>query len=193
MRNQKGTATMTVSPSKTTTTTWTIDPAHSSVEFKVKHMMISTVKGQFGAVEGTITIDEANLANSSVDAKIDTQSVTTHNEMRDNHLRTNDFFNAEEFRYITFKSTKIELEGDEEFKLYGDLTIRDVTKPIVLEAELDGFMDKDAFGKRRVAFSAETDINRKEFGVNWSGAIEGGGVVVGDKVKVELNIAATQN
>jgi len=193
MRNQKGTARMTVSPSQTATTTWTIDSAHSSVEFKVKHMMISTVKGQFGAVEGTIQIDEANLANSRVDAKIDTQTITTHNEMRDNHLRTNDFFNAEEFRYITFKSTKIEMKGDEEFKLYGDLTIRDVTKPVVLEGELDGFMDKDAFGKRRVAFSAETTINRKEFGVNWNGAIEGGGVVVGDKVKVELNIAATQN
>lgn len=184
---------MTASPSTTKVTTWTIDPAHSSIEFKVRHMMISTVKGQFGAVEGTIRMDEANPVNSSVEAKIDALTITTHNEMRDNHLRTNDFFNAEEFRHITFKSTRIEPDGDDEFKIYGDLTIRDVTKPIVLEAELDGIMEKDAFGKRRAAFSAETSINRKDFGVNWDGVIEGGGVVVGDKVKIELNIAATQD
>ncbi len=183
---------MTVSPSETRTTTWTIDPAHSSIEFKVKHMMISTVKGQFGAVEGTIQMDEANPANSSVEAKIDAHTITTHNEMRDNHLRTNDFFNAEEFRHITFKSTKVEPEDDDEFKVYGDLTIRDITRPIVLDVELEGIIEKDAFGKRRAAFSAETSINRKDFGVNWNGAIEGGGVVVGDKVKIELNIAATQ-
>lgn len=182
---------MTASPS-TATTTWTIDAAHSTVEFSVKHMMISTVKGQFGAVEGKIWMDEANPANSRAEAKIDAQTITTHNEMRDNHLRTNDFFNAEEFRYITFKSTKVEPKGDE-FKVYGDLTIRDVTKPVVLDVELDGIMEKDAFGKRRAAFSATTSINRKEFGVNWNGAIEGGGVVVGDKVKIELHIAATQD
>lgn len=183
---------MTVSPIETTTKAWTIDSTHSSVEFKVKHMMISTIKGQFGAVEGTIEIDEANLANSSVEARIDTQTITTHNEMRDNHLRTNDFFNAEEFRYITFKSTKIEPDGEDDFKLYGDLTIRDVTKPIVLEGEMEGILEKDARGNRRIAFSVETSINRRDFGVNWNGAIEGGGVVVADKVKVELNITAIQ-
>lgn len=183
---------MTISSSQTTTTTWTIDSTHSSVEFSVKHMMIATVKGRFGALEGTIQLDESSPANSSVEAQIDTQTITTYNEMRDNHLRTNDFFNAESFRYITFKSTKIEPNGGDEFKIHGDLTIRDVTKPIVLEAELAGLMEKDAFGKRRVAFEATTSINRKEFGVNWNGTIEGGGVVVSDKVKVDLHIAATQ-
>ncbi len=182
---------MSVSPTQTTTT-WSIDSAHSTVEFSVKHMMISTVKGQFGAVEGTIEFDPANPASASVDARIDTSTITTHNEMRDNHLRTNDFFNAEEFRYITFKSTSVEPKGDNEFLVHGDLTIRDVTKPITLDAVLEGVMEKDAFGKRRVAFSATTTINRKDFGVNWNGAIEGGGVVVADKVKVELNIAAVQ-
>lgn len=182
---------MTVSPTQATTT-WNIDTAHSTVEFSVKHMMISTVKGQFGAVEGTITLDPTNISSASVDARIDTSTITTHNEMRDNHLRTNDFFNAEDFRYITFKSTGIEPKGDDEFKINGDLTIRDVTKPVTLDGVFEGVMEKDAFGKRRAAFSATTSINRKDFGVNWNGAIEGGGVVVGDKVKVELNIAAVQ-
>ncbi len=113
--------------------------------------------------------------------------------MRDNHLRTNDFFNAEQWPDMTFRSTRIEPDGDGEFKIHGDLTIRDVTKPIVLDAEFEGLMEQDAFGKRRAAFTAETSLNRKDFGVNWNGTIEAGGVVVGDKVKVTLNIALVQD
>lgn len=179
-------------PQAAVATTWAIDSAHSNVEFSVKHMMISTVKGMFQHVEGTVQWDGQNFETATVNARIDSSTITTFNEMRDNHLRTNDFFNAEQWPDMTFRSTRIEPEDDEEFKIHGDLTIRDVTRPIVLDTEFDGLMEKDAFGKRRAAFSAETTINRKEFGVNWNGAIEGGGVVVGDKVKVTLNIAIVQ-
>ncbi len=173
-----------------TTGTWAIDPAHSNVEFSVKHMMISTVKGRFPSVEGTLLLDEAQPENSSVTARIDASSITTYNEMRDQHLRTNDFFNAEQWPNITFQSTRVERVSDDEFKVHGDLTIRDVTKPVVLDTELDGIMEKDAFGKRRAAFTATTAIDRTDFGVTWNGAIEAGGVVVGDKVKITLHIAA---
>jgi len=180
------------SPKTDLGTIWAIDAAHSNVEFRVKHMMISTVKGAFQTVEGTITWDGQHFETANVRARIDTGSITTYNEMRDNHLRTNDFFNAEQWPDITFESTRVEPDGDNAFKVYGNLTIRDVTKPVVLDTEFDGLMEKDAFGKRRAAFTAETEINRKEFGIVWNGAIEGGGVVVGDKVKVTLHIAAVQ-
>lgn len=176
----------------TKTTTWAIDAAHSVAEFSVKHMMISTVKGSFQNVEGEVTWDGSDFASAAVEARIDSSTITTYNEMRDNHLRTNDFFNAEQWPNIVFKSTGIEPDGDDEFKLHGELTIRDVTKPVTLDVEFEGLMEKDAFGNRRAAFTGETSINRKEFGVNWNGAIEGGGVVVGDKVKVTLHIAITQ-
>jgi polyisoprenoid-binding protein YceI len=176
----------------TRTTTWAIDAAHSIAEFSVKHMMISTVKGSFQNVQGEVSWDGENFSTATVDARIDSATLTTNNEMRDNHLRTNDFFNAEKWPAITFTSTQVEHEGDDEFKLHGELTIRDVTKPVVLDVEFEGLMEKDAFGNRRAAFTGTTSINRKEFGINWNGAIEGGGVVVGDKVKVTLHIAVTQ-
>lgn len=181
----------TLTATKVKAGTWIIDSAHSNVEFSVKHMMISTVKGQFSDVEGTIHLDTDNPGASSVTAKVDTGSVTTFNEQRDQHLRTNDFFNAEQWPDITFKSTKVERVGDDHAKVYGDLTIRDVTKPVVLDTELEGQI-LDAFGKQRAAFEITTEINRKDFGITWNSAIESGGVVVGDKVKITLNIAATQ-
>ena len=180
------------SATTTATTTWAIDSAHSNVEFSVKHMMISTVKGQFSTVTGTLEFDPARPETASVDASIDTASVTTFNQMRDNHLRTNDFFNAEQWPAITFKSTKVEPAGEDRFRIFGDLTIRDTTKPVVLDAELDGIVAKDAFGKRRAAFTATTEINRKEFGVNWNAVVEGVGVTVSDRVKITLHIAAVQ-
>jgi len=173
--------------------TWSIDSAHSNVEFSVKHMMISTVKGMFQNVEGTAKWDGSNFETASVEARIDTSSITTFNEMRDNHLRTNDFFNSEQWPDITFRSTGVEAKGDDEFVVHGDLTIRDVTQPVKLKAEFEGLMERDAFGKRRAAVTAETSINRGDFGINWNGAIEAGGVVVGDKVKVTLHIALVQN
>ncbi len=173
-------------------TTWAIDSAHSNVEFSVKHMMISTVKGQFSDVEGTVEWDGASFETAKVNARIDSSSITTFNQMRDDHLRTNDFFNAEQWPAITFESTRIEPDGDDEFKIHGELTIRDITKPVVLETEFEGMVEKDAFGKARSAFTATTQINRKDFGVNWSQALEAGGFVVGDKVKVTLHIAVVR-
>lgn len=173
-------------------TVWAIDTAHSSVEFSVKHMMISTVKGAFQHVEGTITWDGHDFETAQVRARIDTGSITTHNEQRDQHLRTNDFFNAEQWPDIVFESTRVEQHGDDEFKVYGNLTVRDATRPVVLDTEFDGLVEKDAFGKRRAGFTATTDINRKDFGINWNAALETGGVLVGDKVKITLHIAAVQ-
>jgi polyisoprenoid-binding protein YceI len=170
--------------------TWAIDSAHSNVEFAVKHMLVSTVKGSFQHVEGEIVWDGQNFGSAQVSARIDSGSITTYNEMRDNHLRTNDFFNAEQWPHITFRSTRVEQNGNDELKIYGDLTVRDVTRPVVLDTEFDGLVEKDAYGKRRAAFTATTTINRKDFGVNWNAALETGGVAVADKVKVTLHIAA---
>jgi polyisoprenoid-binding protein YceI len=177
---------------RTQTATWAIDAAHSIAEFSVKHMMISTVKGSFQTVEGTVMWDGENFESAEIDARIDSASITTYNEMRDKHLHSNEFFNAEQWPDITFRSNRIEAHGEDAIKLYGDLGIRDVTRPVVLDAEFEGLMEKDAFGSRRAAFSATTAINRKDFGVAWNGAIEGGGVVVGDKVKITLHIAIVQ-
>jgi polyisoprenoid-binding protein YceI len=156
-------------------------------------MMISTVKGMFQHVEGNVHWDGKNFETASVNARIDSSSITTFNEMRDNHLRTNDFFNAEQWPNLTFQSSRIEPDGDGQFKIHGDLTIRDATQPVILDTEFEGLMEKDAFGKRRAAFTAETTVNRKDFGVNWNGTIEAGGVVVGDKVKVTLHVAIVQD
>ena len=167
--------------------TWTIDSAHSSAEFAVKHMMVSTVKGRFRAVEGAVRIDEANPANSIVSAAIDVASVDTGVEQRDEHLRSDDFFNASAFPKITFRSTDLAQTPGGEWKLTGDLTIRDVSRSVTLDVEFEG-RGIDAYGKDRAGFSAETKINRKDFGVNWNGLIEAGGVVVSDSVKIALNV-----
>jgi polyisoprenoid-binding protein YceI len=182
----------TVNQQTAVATTWAIDSVHSNVEFAVKHMMISTVKGQFSDVEGTLEWDGENFETASVSARIDTSSVTTFNEMRDNHLRTNDFFNAEQWPDITFQSTRIEVTGDDELKIHGDLTIRDITRPVVLDTEFDGLLAQDAFGKARAAFTATAQINRKDYGVNWNQALEAGGIAVSDKVKITLHIAAVR-
>jgi polyisoprenoid-binding protein YceI len=172
--------------------TWTVDPAHSGVEFAVKHMMISSVKGRFRSFGGAIRLDEEHPENSSVTATIDTASVDTGVDQRDEHLRSADFFEVERFPEITFRSTVVEhIEGDR-WRITGDLTIRDITREVVLDTEYEGQI-KDAYGKQRAAFSADTELNRKDFGLNWNGLIEAGGVVVGDKVRVTLNIAAVRS
>ena len=174
------------------TKTWSIDPAHSSAEFAVKHMMVSTVKGRFQGVEGTVRIDEAKPEASQIEAAIDVASLDTGVEQRDAHLRSDDFFNAERFPKISFRGTKIErAEHAPTWTLTGDLTIRDVTRSVVLDVEEDG-RGLDAMGKDRAGFIAETKISRKDFGVNWNGLIETGGVVVGDTVKITLNIAVVR-
>lgn len=183
--------TASIAPQVETPTTWQIDPAHSLVEFAVKHMMFTTVKGRFRDLEGTIEIDEAQPENSSVEAKIAVASVDTNVEDRDKHLRSDDFFNAEQFPYLTFRSTRIERLGEERFKLIGELTIRDVTKEVDLDGEYEGQI-ADPWGNQRAAFTATTQISRKEFGIRWNQALETGGAVVGDNVKITLHLEAVR-
>jgi len=172
-------------------TTWNIDASHSHVEFAVKHLMISTVKGRFAEVEGTIVLDEANPANSRVEARIAASSVNTHEAQRDAHLRSADFFDAENHPYLTFSSTRVDPKGESDFTAYGDLTIRGVTHPVALEGEFAG-STSTPFGTTMAAFSAKTKINRKDYGLNWNAALETGGVLVGDEIKISLEIEAVQ-
>jgi len=169
-----------------------VDTAHSIVEFAVKHMMLTTVKGRFRDFQATIQIDEAHPENSSVTATINVASIDTNVPDRDAHLRSDDFLNAEKFPHITFRSTKVEhVEGDR-WRVTGDLTIRDVTRPVVLDTEFEGRIT-DPWGNDRAAFSAETSISRKDFNVRWNQMLETGGVVVGDNVKISLHIEAVRN
>ncbi|HEV3048685.1 MAG TPA: YceI family protein [Longimicrobium sp.] len=175
----------------TTTTTWTIDPAHTTVEFSLKHLMISTVRGHFGVVSGTIVLDEENPAASSVTAEIDVTSIDTRQEQRDAHLRSADFFEVEKYPNITFKSTRIEALGGGRYNVYGDLTIRDVTREVVLETTDEG-RGGDPWGGQRAGFSATTRIDRREFGLTWNQALETGGVLVGTDIKISLEVQAVK-
>jgi len=171
--------------------TWNIDASHSHVEVAVKHLMISTVKGRFADVEGTIVLDEANPANSSFDARIPVASIETKEASRDAHLRSADFFDAENHPYLTFVSGRVEPQGGNEFTVYGDLTIRGITREVALEGEYAGAV-ATPFGTKVAAFSARTKVNRKDYGLNWNAALETGGVLVGDEVKISLEIEAIQ-
>ena len=182
--------TLTAAPS-TTKTAWNIDPAHSVVEFSVRHMMVSNVKGRFGGVSGTIETTDENIADAQVDVEIDVASVDTRAEQRDAHLKSPDFFDVEKFPKITFKSTRINDNGDGTFELVGDLTIRDVTKAVTLHATDNG-RGNTPFGTYIAGFSATTQFNRNEFGVSFNMALETGGFVVGDTVKVSLEIEAAK-
>jgi len=170
--------------------TWNLDKAHTSIEFAVKHMMFSTVKGRFGEFSGTISLDDQNLANSSVQVEIQTASVDTRDPGRDTHLKSADFFEAEKFPAITFVSTKVEPGKNDEFKVTGDLTVHGMTKPVVLDVEKTG-RGKSPFGFEVAGFSATTKISRKEFGLEWNAALESGGVLVGDDIKISIEVEAT--
>lgn len=169
--------------------TWNIDASHSIAEFSVKHMMVSTVKGRFGTLEGVAEIDESNPLASSVRASIDVASITTNEPQRDTHLRSDDFFNAEKFPKITFISKRVERVDAENYRVVGDLTIRDVTKEVVLDTEFEGQV-RDPYGNQRAGFTATAQISRGDFGVNFNGLLETGGVIVSDKVKITLHIEA---
>ncbi len=171
--------------------TWSIDSVHSIVEVSAKHMLVSTVKGLFHSLEGTLHWDEADPAASSVEASIEVASIDTGEAQRDAHLRSDDFLNAEKYPKITFRSTRLEPLDDTHCKLYGDLTIRDVTRAVVLDTEYEGQV-KDVWGKQRAAFTAETTIDRKDYGGKWDGLVEMGSVVVGDKLRITLNTAAVR-
>jgi polyisoprenoid-binding protein YceI len=175
-------------PQTATTTTWNIDPVHSVAEFKVKHMMISNVKGQFTVVKGVLTFDEADLTNSRVEASLDAGSVNTRDAQRDAHLKSADFFDVEKFPALSFKSTRISRIGDRELAVAGDLTIHGITRNVVFNVEGPTAPGKDPWGNIRVGLSATTRINRKDFGLIWNAALETGGILVGDEVAITLDV-----
>ena len=176
---------------QTAVRTWNIDASHSIAEFAVKHMMVSTVKGRFATLKGAIQVDDENPLLSAVAATIDVASITTNDEARDAHLRSDDFFNAEKFPEIIFVSKRVERVDAENYRVVGDLTIRDVTKEVVLDTEFEGQVH-DPYGNERAGFTATTQINRSDFGVSFNGLLETGGVIVSDKVKITLHVELIQ-
>jgi len=168
--------------------TWKIDPAHSVAEFKVKHMMISNVKGQFAKVNGVLNLDEADVTKSSVEASIEAASIHTRDEQRDAHLRSADFFDVEKYPTLSFKSTQVTQQSGGELAVSGDLTIHGITKNVVFTVEGPTPAAKDPWGNTRTAISATTKINRKDFGLTWNAALETGGILVGDEVTITLDI-----
>jgi polyisoprenoid-binding protein YceI len=172
----------------TKTSTWNIDPAHSVAEFKVKHMMISNVKGQFTALKGTVTLDEADVTRSKVEATIPVASISTGEPQRDAHLKSADFFDAEKFPEIKFVSTGIQKTGDGELAVTGDLTIHGVRRSVTLQVEGPTAPAKDPWGNVRMGLSAAGKINRKDFGLTWNAALETGGILVGEEVALTLEV-----
>jgi polyisoprenoid-binding protein YceI len=173
------------------THTWQIDPAHTDAAFAVKHLMISTVRGHFGKVSGTVTVDENDPKSAKVDVHIETGSIDTRQPGRDEHLRSADFFDVANHPEIHFVSKRVEGDPKGEFKLIGDLTIRGTTREITLEVTNEGIGD-DPWGNLRAGFNATTKIRRGEFGLTWNQALETGGVVVGDEVKITIDAEVTR-
>jgi polyisoprenoid-binding protein YceI len=173
---------------QTATTTWNIDPVHSVAEFKVKHMMISNVKGQFPKVSGKLTLDESDLTKSKVEAEIETASIETRDAQRDGHLKSADFFDVEKFPTMSFKSTGNKVVRSGELSVEGDLTVRGTTRKVLFTVEGPTAATKDPWGNTRVAVSATTKINRKDFGLTWNTALETGGILVGDEVTITLDV-----
>lgn len=168
---------------------WNIDTTHSSVGFSAKHMMIATVRGQFEKFDVQLNLNEDTPELSSVVATIDTASINTHEERRDGHLRSADFFDVAHYPTLTFRSTRVERAGANKYRLIGDLTIKDVTREVVLNVTEEG-KGKDPWGGTRWGFSAETTINRKDWGLNWNVALETGGFLVSDLIKIALEVEA---
>lgn len=175
---------MTMSKSK-----WVIDPAHTLVEFAVKHMMIATAKGRFSGVEGSIEADPADLSSAKFEATIDVNTVDTRDAQRDGHLRSADFFEVEKYPVITFRSRQVNHVEGNEYQLVGDLTIRGVSQPVTLDLTYEG-QAKDPWGNERIGFAAQAKINRKDFGLTWNAALETGGFLVGEQVKLDIHIEA---
>ncbi|HXF14668.1 MAG TPA: YceI family protein [Terriglobales bacterium] len=168
--------------------TWNLDAAHSVAEFKVKHMMISNVKGQFTKLTGTLKFDEQDITNSAVEASIDAGSIHTRDAQRDAHLKSADFFDVEKFPALTFKSTAITRKSDDELAVAGDLTIHGVTRKIVFAVEGPTPSAKDPWGNTRLGLSATARINRKDYGLTWNAALETGGILVGDEITITLDV-----
>jgi polyisoprenoid-binding protein YceI len=178
----------TLAAPQTTTTTWTLDPVHSVAEFKVKHMMISNVKGQFTGITGVLTLDEDDIVNSRVEATIDASTINTREVQRDAHLKSADFFDVEQFPTLSFRSTQVKRTGDDELSVTGDLTIHGVTRQVTFEVEGPTAAGKDPWGNTRIGLSATTKVNRKEFGLTWNAVLETGGILVGEDVTITLDL-----
>jgi polyisoprenoid-binding protein YceI len=179
---------MSTTPAASVTSTWNIDPVHSVAEFKIRHLMISNVKGSFPKLSGVLTLDEANPANFSIEASIEVGSIETRDAQRDAHLKSAEFFDAEKFPTMTFKSTHVSPAGSGEGAVEGDLTIRDVTKKVTFQVEGPTPPAKDPWGNACVGISATTKVSRKEFGLTWSAPVETGGVLIGDEVTITLEV-----
>lgn len=164
-----------------------IDNSHSTVQFAVRHMMLSKTRGEFERFSGDVNLNEENPVASTVDVKIEAASVNTRDAKRDEHLRSPDFFDAARYPYLTFKSTKVDVLDSERAKLHGDLTIRDITKPVTLDVEYNG-QSKSPWGTTNYGFSGRTKINRKDFGLEWNVALETGGFLVGDDINIDIEL-----
>jgi polyisoprenoid-binding protein YceI len=175
-------------PASATTSTWQIDPAHSAAQFSVRHLAISTVRGAFSKVKGTINLDDTDISKSSVDVIIDVSTVDTREPKRDDDLRSDRFFDVKDFPTMTFKSNKVEQVAPGKLKVTGDLTIRGVTKPVVLDVDGPTAPVKDPWGNQRAAATATTKVNRQDFGVKWNANMDNGGVVVGDDVSITIDV-----
>lgn len=167
------------------TTKWAIDPTHSEITFKVKHLMISNVKGEFRTFQANI--DGEDFTNSIISANIDANSISTNNNDRDTHLKSPDFFEVEKYPEITFVSTSLKKVDENEYELAGNLTMKGITKEIKLNTEFGGFM-KDPYGNEKAGFSINGKLNRKDFGLNWNAALEAGGVMVGNEIKINAEV-----
>lgn len=174
------------------TITWKIDPAHSGAEFKVRHMMISNVKGSFSSLSGTLVENTIDSTQSTVEATIDIATVNTGDAQRDGHLKSGDFFDAEKYPTMLFRSTKVEKKGEGEYKVTGDLTLHGVTKPVVFDVEGPSTPGKDPWGNTRIGLSATTKINRKDFGLSYNAALETGGILIGEDVTISLEVQFVQ-
>lgn len=170
---------------------WDFDHAHSGIDFTVRHLLVSKVRGRFTKWTGTIDIDEQDIARSRFDVAIDVASVDTHEPQRDAHLRSGDFFEVDKHPQMTFKSTRVEPKGKDRLTVTGDLTLRGVTREVVLDVERSGVIAKDPWGKRRAGFTATTTINRKDFGVSYNQVLDQGGLALSEDVAVTIEVEAT--
>lgn len=178
----------TLAAPQTTVSTWNIDPVHSVAEFKVKHMMISNVKGQFTGISGALTLDEGDLTRSKIEATLDAASINTRDPQRDTHLKSADFFDVEKFPTLTFQSTKVARKADGELEVEGGLTIHGVTRTVRFAVEGPTAPGKDPWGNTRIGIAATTKINRKDYGLTWNAALETGGILVGEEVTITLDV-----
>lgn len=171
---------------------WVVDPSHTLVEFSVRHMMFATVKGRFGTIDGAVFGNATDLAGAEIEMSLDAASVDTKEPNRDQHLRSADFFDVENHPKVLFRSAQVQPNGTNRYKLTGDLTIRGVTKQVEWDLDFNGH-GKDPWGQERIGLSAETRINRKEFGLNWNAALEAGGFLVGDEVQIAVQMQAIKS